>query len=127
MGWCPERVDRRAVGAAGEDAAAELLETLGYRVLARNVRCVWGEIDLVVERGELVCIVEVRTRSTSSWGDPSQTVSWAKQQRVVKTAMRFVAAERLNGRPIRFDVVSVTGPPGNRSVRHIPNAFEAGF
>jgi putative endonuclease len=118
-------MDRKQLGDAGEQAAVEMLERSGYRVVARNFRCPQGEVDVVAERGDLLCFVEVRTRSTAAWGDPSHTVSWAKQRKVTRAALQYLfthgAAAR--DRMIRFDVVSVVGA----SVEHIPDAFDAGM
>jgi putative endonuclease len=124
-----EMTDRKALGDAGEQAAVELLERSGYRVLARNFRCPYGEVDVVAEREEVVAFVEVRTRSTAAWGDPSHTVSWAKQRKVTRAALHYLFTHGDLGRDrmIRFDVVSVVGRGPNASVEHIPDAFDAGM
>jgi putative endonuclease len=109
-----------------EAEAARFLEAAGYTIRARNVLCTGGELDLVVERGDLICFVEVRMRSSATWGDPSQTVSWKKQQRVVRSAMRFLNAEGVHRKSIRFDVISIVGSGDAATLEHIPNAFDAG-
>jgi putative endonuclease len=118
-------MEKTELGDQGEQAAVDLLEAGGYRVVARNFRCPYGEVDVVAERGEILAFVEVRTRSTAAWGDPSHTVGWAKQRKVAKAALQYLfthgAATR--DRMIRFDVVSVVGA----SVEHIPDAFDAGM
>jgi putative endonuclease len=118
-------MDRKQLGDAGEQAAVELLEKSGYRVLARNFRCPYGEVDVVAERGDILAFVEVRTRSTAAWGDPSHTVSWAKQRKVTRAALQylFTHGAQARERMVRFDVVSVVGA----SVEHIPDAFDAGM
>ena len=124
-----EPVDgRKALGDAAEQAAVELLERSGYRVVARNFRCAWGEVDVVAERGELLCFVEVRMRSTAAWGDPAHTVSWAKQRKVAKAALHYLLErEDAPRRMVRFDVVSVVGRGAQAVVEHIPDAFDAGM
>lgn len=119
---------RKALGNAAEQAAVELLERSGYRVVARNFRCAWGEVDVVAERGELLCFVEVRMRSSAAWGDPAHTVSWAKQRKVTRAALHYLferggSEERM----VRFDVVSVLGRGEKALVEHIPDAFDAGM
>ena len=119
---------RKALGNEGEQAAVDLLEAGGYRVLARNFRCAWGEVDVVAERGELLCFVEVRARSSAAWGDPAHTVSWAKQRRVAKAALHYLFERGgPKERMVRFDVVSVLGRGQAAVVEHIPNAFDAGM
>ncbi|NPC85559.1 YraN family protein, partial [Pyxidicoccus fallax] len=103
------------------------LEAQGWRVLARNWTCRYGELDVVAERGELVCFVEVRMRSTAVWGDPAHTVSFAKQRRVVKAALHYLFAHDLRERMMRFDVISVVGRGERATVEHIPGAFDAGM
>ncbi|MCI0569686.1 MAG: YraN family protein [Myxococcaceae bacterium] len=117
---------RAQVGTEAEEAAVSFLQGEGYRVLARNFRCRHGELDVVVERGEVLAFVEVRMRSTSIWGDPALTVSHAKQRRVVRTALHFLHARRLPPRAIRFDVISIVGRGEGAELEHIPDAFDAG-
>ncbi|MCP3142003.1 YraN family protein [Pyxidicoccus xibeiensis] len=118
---------RREYGDAAEAAAVALLEADGWRVLARNWTCRYGELDIVAERGDTVCFVEVRMRSTAVWGDPSHTVSFAKQRRVVKAALHYLFANELGERMMRFDVISVVGRGERATVEHIPGAFDAGM
>lgn len=127
MGQGGARTVRRAFGDAGEDAAVQHLERQGYRILARNWGCPYGELDVVAEAGEVLVVVEVRTRSTGVWGDPSATVTFAKQRRVVKAALHFLFQHGLRGRMVRFDVVSVVGRGAAVQVEHLPDAFDAGM
>lgn len=117
---------RRAFGDQGEQLVVELLEREGYRVLERNVRFRQGELDIVAEKDDVLCFVEVRRRSTGVWGDPSATVSCAKQRKVVRAAMGFLSRHRLWERMIRFDVASVVGRGSDAVVEYLPAAFDAG-
>ncbi len=121
--------DRKGLGDAGEQAAVGFLEKSGYQVVARNFRCPYGEVDVVAEQGELLCFVEVRTRSTAAWGDPSHTVSFAKQRKVAKAALHYLMQHGAQGkdRMVRFDVISVVGRGRSAAVEHIPDAFDAGM
>jgi putative endonuclease len=118
---------QRARGNGAEEAAATYLERQGYAVRERNFQCREGEIDIIAERGELLCFVEVRMRSTAVWGDPSQTVSWGKQRKVVRTALRYLFKHGLSDRMVRFDVMSVVGSGAGAAIEHIPAAFDAGM
>lgn len=104
-------VDRRAVGRRAEDAVAAHLEAQGYRVLARNLRLGALELDLVVRRGPLVAIVEVRARGRGSYAGPFASVTPVKQARLLRAADRLWR-ERLRGTPgverVRLDVAAVT-------------------
>ena len=117
---------RTRLGDAGEAAAAEHFARAGYRVVARNHRCRRGEVDLVVEQGELLVFVEVRTRETAAFGSPEETVGAKKQRRVVLAARDFLARRRGAERAVRFDVVSIVDAPDGLRLTHYPNAFDAG-
>jgi len=117
---------RQRFGDAGEKAAEDWLARDGYRVVARKHRCPRGEVDLVLERGELLVFVEVRTRATALFGAPEETVGAAKQRRIVRAARDFLARWRGPPRGARFDVVAVLDRAGTPLVTHIPNAFDCG-
>ncbi len=121
------QVDRRQFGQDGETLAVRHLEAQGFLIRARNFLCRYGELDIVAEKGELVCFVEVRMRSHAAWGDPAHTISGGKQRRVVKAALHYLFAHDLRDRMIRFDVVTVVGRGARAVVEHIPNAFDAGM
>ena len=127
MGRGGVEVDRKEYGDEGEEEAVRFLEARGYRVHARNYSCRYGELDVVAEREDTVCVVEVRMRSTAVWGDPSHTVSFAKQRKVVKAALHFLQAHRLRDKMLRFDVISVVGRGERATVEHLPGAFDAGM
>lgn len=120
-------MDRQELGGRSEQLVAEALERDGYTVRERNVRCRFGELDIVAEKDALLCFVEVRSRSTDAQGDPALTVSRAKQRKVVLSAMEWLQRHRLFEREIRFDVASVVGRGKDAQVELIPGAFDAGL
>lgn len=117
---------RQRLGAAGEEAAARLLVEKGYRVVARNHRCRLGEVDLVAERGPLLVFVEVRTRATSVFGGPEETVDARKRRRFIAAVRDYLSRRRGPAREIRFDVVAVVDHPAGPALTHFENAFDAG-
>jgi putative endonuclease len=100
---------RLALGAHGEDLAADWYERHGYEVVARNWRCRAGELDLVVRRGRELVFVEVKTRSSDRFGLPAEAVTARKQQRLRGLAVRFLAEAGGGASSLRFDVVAVLG------------------
>src|SRR5262245_54109214 len=76
-------------GAGGEETAREHLEALGYRILARNYRCRYGEIDLIADDHGVIVFVEVKTRSPSSYGTPRDAVTPAKRRKMARTASHY--------------------------------------
>ena len=121
-----EVTQKRAVGDEAEQLAVEHLEREGYTIRDRNVLCRRGELDVVAEKGDVLAFVEVRMRSTDVWGDPSMTVTFGKQRKVVLAAHEYCQKHRLFQRVIRFDVASVVGRGRGGHVEYIVDAFEAG-
>lgn len=100
-----------AAGRAAEDAAARHLERIGYRLLGRNFRARFGELDAVAMDGGTLAIVEVRYRADDRFGGGAASITTAKRRRIVRAARLLLAAEPALARlPARFDVVEVTGP-----------------
>lgn len=122
-----KKMNRKQLGAIGEQYALEHLRQLGYRVVKRNWRCRSGEIDLIAWDGALLVFVEVRTRSGESggFGTPQESVDYRKRLQVMETAQVYVHSHQLQHHQLRFDVVSViTEMDGTkRSLDHIVNAF----
>jgi putative endonuclease len=109
------------LGARGEHLAARWYRARGYRVLDRNWRSSFGEIDLVVARGDLVVVCEVKTRSSSAYGSPAHAVTPAKQRRLRRLAGAWLVARgpRRRRATVRFDVVAI----GADTVEVFPDAF----
>ncbi|MCH7793097.1 MAG: YraN family protein [Planctomycetes bacterium] len=80
---------RRALGELGERLAAEHLTAKGYRIRERNFRTAAGEIDIVAEAGGVLAFVEVRCRRGSSMGTAAESLSAAKQRRMVEMAEAY--------------------------------------
>jgi putative endonuclease len=106
---------RLELGASGEELAARWYTDAGYRVLARNWRCRDGELDLIACRGGLAVFCEVKTRRGLGYGTPAEAVTPAKQRRLRRLALRWLA-ERAPGDArfpdLRFDVACVVARPG---------------
>ena len=102
-------IARRALGIAGEDAAAAWYEANGYEVVARNWTCRDGELDLVVRRQRVIVFCEVKTRATNVFGSPAEAVNHVKRQRLRVLAAKWLEDSPVRAREIRFDVVSVVG------------------
>ena len=95
-------------GGPAEELAAAFLERQGLRILERNYRCRFGEIDLVARSGALLVFVEVRARSSDAFGGAAGSITAAKRRRLVAAARHYLAARRVD-RACRFDVVLVRG------------------
>lgn len=119
-----KRPDGVPAGQLGERLAARFLRKAGYTILRRNCRSYLGEIDLVARDGEEVVFVEVKTRTSSAWGDPEAAVTPAKQRKICRAALSFAGRNKLRERPLRFDVVAVLlEDPRKPQFTHYKDAF----
>jgi putative endonuclease len=109
-------------GARAEELCAELLRGAGLRVLARNWRCRHGEIDLVAEEGGTLVFAEVRYRRDQRYGGAAESVTSAKQARLIAAARLYLM--RRPDADCRFDVLLLDSLEGSR-IQWIRNAFVA--
>ncbi|AWI76949.1 YraN family protein [Parazoarcus communis] len=116
----------QARGKIAEDLAAAHLERNGLQILARNVRCRGGEVDLIgLEHGTLV-FVEVRLRGNSRFGGAAASITAEKQRRVVHAARWWLSGDGRGHakRPCRFDAILFDAPDANH-LNWIRAAFDA--
>lgn len=113
-----------ALGKKGEDEAVRFLEALGYRLLERNYRCRFGEVDLIAKDGHEIVFVEVKTRCTDLYGSPKQSVDGRKQRRVCLASQDYLVRTGLTECLARFDVLSIVAGKDGFAVEHVKNAFE---
>jgi putative endonuclease len=121
-----QAADRRSglLGKRGEDLAADYLSAAGLVVLSRNWRCRDGELDLVATDGERLIVCEVKTRSGTGYGEPSEGVTPAKAARIRRVAAAWLRAYRVGWVEIRFDVLALLCPEnGPVTVEHLQGAF----
>jgi putative endonuclease len=114
-------------GQCAEDLAAEYLAARGLELLARNVRCKAGEIDLVCREGATLVVIEVRQRARSDFGGALASVGVPKRRKLIRAA-RFLLQTRPAWRRclVRFDVIAVQGDPcGVHEIAWIKDAFRA--
>ncbi len=98
---------RKARGTMGEQAAALFLEDLGYHIIARNWRCRSGELDLIAKQEDTFVFIEVRSRSSSKYGTPAESVTARKITQVRQTAAVYLYMNGIGDAPIRFDMLAV--------------------
>ena len=116
----PRPTPRRRHGDRGEAAAFDHLARLGYRILARNVRCgAHGELDGVALDGRTLCFVEVKSASADSPVAPEDHITPGKKRALHRASRHYLRANRIDEAEVetRFDVVTVrlgAGPPAVR-------------
>ncbi len=110
-------------GARCERAAARHLRLRGYRIVARNFRAAGAEIDLVAIDGDTLVFVEVKGRRSLVAGTPEAAVNERKQQHIRRAAEIFVDRHRAQRKPVRFDVIAITGDGRGRKFELLRDAF----
>jgi putative endonuclease len=98
----------RQLGRYGEDVAAEYLEKIGMEIVERNWRCRDGEVDIVALEGDVLVIVEVKTRTGHGAGHPLEAVTPQKVARLRRLALAWATEHPQKGRRLRIDVVGIT-------------------
>jgi len=110
----------RLLGERGETIAARHLTQRGMVLLDRNWRCDAGEIDLVLRDGHVLVICEVKTRTSTDYGDPLEAVGQRKADRLRRLGARWLLAHDCHPDDIRVDLVGVLTPPGRPvEVEHV--------
>jgi putative endonuclease len=120
--------DRGKLGRWGERYCEKFLKKQGYKFLARNFSCKYGEIDLIfinpkVSAPEII-FVEVKTRRHEKLTKAQHAVNYKKRRRIGYTAKHFIQQYQIKDKHPRYDVIAViTGDKGKATVRHYENAF----
>lgn len=116
-------ISRVALGTAAENLALRYLEAQGLTLILRNFRCRAGELDLILREGEILVFVEVRSRRYTSYGSPAESVTPAKQQKLLRAAACYLQRQGLDP-PCRFDVVAILQSDGEPRIDWIRDAFQ---
>lgn len=109
------------LGKAGEAAAALYLAQQGYTLHERNWRDGRHEIDLIAEWHGTLVFVEVKTRSTTAYGQPYEAVDADKEARLLQAAWHYRQKMQHHG-PWRFDIISLVGTAAPFDITHIKHA-----
>lgn len=110
------------LGKKGEKLAVDFLLDKGYDIVERNYRYDKAEVDIIAQKGQTLAIVEVKTRSTSDFGDPQDFLKPKQIQRIVKAVDEYVLVNNLDVE-IRFDIIAIVKENKGFSIEHLENAF----
>lgn len=113
-------MDRYGEGILAEFEAGKYLESIGYKVIDRNVNYPGiGELDIVAMDGKTLVVVEVKYRSNKDFGHPLESITKSKVRKIVKATECYLAEQKPLYDAVRFDVISVL----DGISEHIKNAF----
>jgi len=100
-------MNRQEVGKLGEKAARKFLKKRGYRIRETGFRCRHGEIDIIAQQKDWLVFVEVRTKSNLDFGTPEESITQAKKERLIASALTYTSTHQ-NLPPLwRIDVVAI--------------------
>lgn len=110
-------------GALAEQLAAQYLQQQGLKLLQTNYSCRYGEIDLILQDGDIHVFAEVRLRSSTAFGGAAASIDARKQAKLLRTAQHYLTRFK-NIPPCRFDAVLMQTTDINK-IEWIKNAFTA--
>lgn len=110
--------EKKRLGNFGEKQAAKYLKRCGYKILKKNFKCPFGEVDIIAAKNGTVAFIEVKTRSSDLFGTPSEAVNAERRKRYVNCARFYFVGVNYDCN-IRFDIIEVYGD----KIEHIENAF----
>lgn len=116
-------MSNQTLGKLGEDLVCSQLKKNGYKILERNYRFRFGEIDIIASKKGHTAFVEVKTRTSDTFGTPAEAVGIRKQKSIILAAQQYISQ---NGKPdenYTFDVAEVRFLNGIPAIHYIENAF----
>ena len=116
---------RQDLGRSGEKRAADYLKKQGYVLVETNYNTPFGEIDIIARDKDVLCFIEVKTRTETRKALPRQAVNRDKQRKIIQTASFFLKEKNLIDQRARFDVMEMVCSQGKWQIQMIPNAFQA--
>jgi putative endonuclease len=113
---------KQALGSKGERLALNFLHAHGYKILMRNFSCRFGEIDIIARQGKTTVFIEVKTRSSTEFGQPQDSIGPDKIKHIFRCAQFYIKNNGYSDEEFRFDIISIvlTDKP---KIELIRNAF----
>ncbi|MGI6664077.1 MAG: YraN family protein [Christensenellaceae bacterium] len=115
-------MDKRQLGKKGEQLAAAYLQERGMILLRENYQIRGGEIDLIMQDGETLVFVEVKTRRSQAFGRGVEAIHAKKMQAMRRTAEQYIYENALQEMPMRFDVIEIFLKKETTEIQYIKNA-----
>ncbi|GAA3600110.1 YraN family protein [Flavivirga amylovorans] len=110
------------LGKKGEQLAVDFLLKNGYNILERNYRFEKAEVDIIAQQKDILAIIEVKTRSTTDFGNPQDFVKPKQIQRLVKAVDHYVNENSLDVE-VRFDIIAIVKAGKGFNIEHLEDAF----
>ena len=120
------KTHQQILGQEGENIATKYLIDKGYIILKRNFRWGHAEVDIIAQFNSQLVVVEVKTRNTSKYGDPEQSVAFKKQQLLAQATEAYLIVNNLD-LTIRYDIISIIKNQYKTEITHLEDAFWPGL
>lgn len=120
-------LNKRVQGEHFENLALNFLEKEGFSLLEKNFYCKYGEIDIILRKSDLIVFVEVKQRSSKSFGTGFDAISYTKQKKMYLTAQNFLYKHSLENFNFRFDAVVFDEKDNCHWIKNIMWGDEIGF
>ena len=114
--------EHNELGKQGEEIATTYLLKQGYIILDVNWRAGRNEIDIIAKDKDFLVIIEVKSRSSSTFSEPEEAVTREKQQALIRAANAYVFRKNIN-LEVRFDIISIIHNKNETRVNHLKDAF----
>ena len=118
---------KQEIGKKGETVAVHYLKKQGYRIIEQNYRSKAGEIDIIAREKQSLVFVEVKTRSSRSFGSPKWAITPKKQKAISMAALYYLKMTNQNNVDARFDVVSILLQGEDTQIELVRNAFDLAY
>ena len=114
--------EHNELGKLGEELAVDFLEKNGYEILETNWTFQKAEVDIIAQKGDILAVIEVKTRSSLDYGLPQEFVKPKKIQLLVKAINEYITQNEIDVE-VRFDIIAIHKENNDFTLEHIEDAF----
>jgi len=114
--------EHNELGKKGEKLAVDFLLKKGYTIRDTNWRFQKAEVDIIAQNGKILAVVEVKTRSTTDFGNPQDFVNPKKIKLLVTAIDEYVTSKDLDVE-VRFDIIAIVKENKSFTIEHLEDAF----
>ena len=114
---------KKILGVFGEDEAVKFLKKNGYKIIERNYKCRYGEIDIIAKQKNTWCFIEVKTIQKSASKSPFEKIDKTKLEHIENSAACYIAKNKLGNEKIRFEAIGIRVSEGKTEIELLKDIF----
>lgn len=111
------------IGKLGEKIAENYLTNNKYKIIDKNYRSIYGEIDLIAIYNNILIFIEVKTRTNIKYGRGIEAVNYKKRNHIIRAAKKYILINKYENKNIRFDIIEIYLYKNRYKINHFKNAF----